>query len=154
MTVKKQKKINFVNDCEAIVDYKELENAILWYSDSPVTSVKHIYMHGKYPAVSIGKDKIHIHRLLMMYWLDSKIPTEFSVHHIDENRLNASKNNLSVVLNSDHNHRKDVSISDVKELLDKGYSINKIAKELDCDWSTVKAREKDIFDNPELLEVE
>ena len=45
MTVKKQKKINFVNDCEAIVDYKELENAILWYSDSPVTSVKHIYMH-------------------------------------------------------------------------------------------------------------
>ena len=103
MTVKKQKKINFVNDCEAIVDYKELENAILWYSDSPVTSVKHIYMHGKYPAVSIGKDKIHIHRLLMMYWLDSKIPTEFSVHHIDENRLNASKNNLSVVLNSVHN---------------------------------------------------
>lgn len=35
----------------------------------------------------------------------------------------------------------------------KGYSINRIAKELNCDWSTVKAREKDIFDNPELLEV-
>ena len=185
MTVKKQRKINFINDCNAIVDYDDLRKAILWYSDSPVTSVKHIYMHGKYPAVSIGKDKIHIHRLLMMYWLDSKIPTEFSVHHIDENRLNASKNNLSIVLNSVHNsnhnkgekitpkmrdrllemnharkgtrqpfHRKDVSINDVKDLLDKGYSINKIAKELDCDWSTVKAREKDIFDNPELLEVE
>ena len=51
-------------------------------------------------------------------------------------------------------HRKDVSISDVKELLGKGYSINKIAKELDRDWSTVKAREKDIFDNADLLEVE
>lgn len=185
MTVKKQKKINFINDCNAIVDYGDLEKAILWYSDSPVTSVKHIYIHGKYPAVSIGKDKIHIHRLLMMYWLDSKIPTEFSVHHIDENRLNSSKENLSVILNSSHNsrhnkgkvvtekmmehvlemnharkgtrqpfHRKDISLNGVKELLDKGYSINRIAKELNCDWSTVKAREKDIFDNPELIEVE
>ena len=42
---------------------------------------------------------------------------------------------------------------DVKEFLDKGYSINKIANELGCDWSTVKARADDIFDNPELLEV-
>lgn len=184
MTVKKQKKINFINDCNAIVDYEDLENAILWYADCHVVSQKHIYMFGKYPAVSIGKEKIHIHRLLMMYWLDSKIPTEFSVHHIDENRLNASKENLSVILNSSHNskhnkgrsvtqkmmehvlemnharkgtrqpfHRKDISLNDVKELLDKGYSINRIAKELNCDWSTVKARKKDIFDNPELLEV-
>lgn len=183
MIVKKQEPINFINDCDAIVDYKELENAILWYSDSPVISVKHIYMFGKYPAISIGKDKIHIHRLLMMYWLNSKIPTEFSVHHIDENRLNASKNNLSVVLNSVHNskhnkgkkitqkmvnrllemnhsrkgtrqpfHRKDVSVDDVKELLDQGYSINKIAKELNCSWGTVKARKRDILDNPEQLE--
>ena len=113
MIVKKQEPINFINDCDAIVDYKELENAILWYSDSPAISVKHIYMFGKYPAVSIGKDKIHIHRLLMMYWLDSKIPSEFSVHHIDENRLNASKNNLSVVLNSVHSskHNKGKKIT-------------------------------------------
>lgn len=181
--VKKQKKINFINDCSAIVDYDELEKAILWYSNKPTISKKHIYMHGQYPAVSIGKEKIHIHRLLMMFWLNTIIPTEFSVHHIDENRLNATKKNLSVMLNSTHNsshnkdkeitpkmmerllkmnhnrkntkqpyHRNDVSVAEVKRLLDMGYSKNRIAKELNCDWSTINAREKDIFDNPELLE--
>lgn len=146
---------------------------------------KHIYLHGCYPAVSIGKEKIHIHRLLMMYWLKSKIPKEFSVHHINENKLDARKENFSVVLNvthvSKHNkgkkvsekvrkrmveynhtrkgtrqphHRKDISYSAVKRLLDKGYSLNKIVKELGCDWSTVKARADDIFDNLELLESE
>ena len=48
-------------------------------------------------------------------------------------------------------HRKDISVNDVKKLLDQGYSINKIAKELNCSWDTVKARERDILDNPELL---
>ena len=183
--VKGQKEISFVNDCNAIVDFEELEKAILWYSDSPTISNKHIYIHGRYPAVSIGKEKIHIHRLLMMYWLKSKIPSEFSVHHINENRLDSSKGNLSVILNSahvsshnkgkevtdkvrdriikfnhtrkgtrQHHHRPDISYSDVKELLDKGYSLNKIANELGCDWSTVKARVNDIFDNPELLKGE
>lgn len=183
--VKEQKKIEFINDCNAIVNYGELEKAILWYADKPTISKKHIYLHGLYPAVSIGKEKIHIHRLLMMYWLGSKFPTEYSVHHIDENRLNALKDNLSVVLNSVHNSnhnkgkkvtekmmnrlmemnhsrkntrqpykRKDISVLDVKMLLDMGYSTNRIARELGCDWSTIKAREKDIFDNPELLQEE
>lgn len=180
--VKEQKKIDFINDYNAIVDYKELESAILWYSEKPTISKKHIYMYGLYPAVSIGREKIHIHRLLMMYWLKSKIPSEFSVHHINGNRLDARKENLSVILNSAHaskhnkgkavtdkmrkriidfnhtrkgtrqtHHRKDISYSDVKKLLDKGYSLNKIANELGCDWGTVKARVDDIFDNPELM---
>lgn len=180
--VKNQKKIIFINDCDAIVDFDELEKAILWYADKPTISQKHIYLFGKYPAVSIGKEKLHIHRLLMMYWLNSNIPKEFSVHHIDGNRLNASQENLSVVLNATHNSqhnkgrivtdkmrkrllemnhsrkntrqlykRKDVSLLEVKKLMDKGYSMNKIAKELKCSWDTVRAREKDIFDNPELL---
>lgn len=38
------------------------------------------------------------------------------------------------------------------ELLDKGYSLNMIAKTLECDWSTVKARVDDLNDNPELLQ--
>lgn len=180
--VKEQKKIKFINDCNAIVDYCELEKAILWHTKTPTISKKHIYMHGQYPAVSIGKEKIHIHRLLMMYWLNTKIPTEFSVHHIDGDRLNAAKENLSIMLNSTHNSehnkgkeitpkmrkrllemnhsrkntrqpykRKDISTTDVKKLLDMGYSKNRIAKELNCDWSTINAREKDIFDNPELI---
>lgn len=31
MIVKFQKKIEFINDCNCIVDYEELEKAMLWY---------------------------------------------------------------------------------------------------------------------------
>ena len=65
--VKIQRKIEFINNCCAVVDYDELEKAILLYSCKPTISKKHIFMYGNYPAVSIGKDKIHIHRLMMMY---------------------------------------------------------------------------------------
>lgn len=34
-------------------------------------------------------------------------------------------------------------------ILEEGYSINKIAKIYNCDWSTVKAR---IYENPGLVE--
>ena len=33
----------------------------------------------------------------------------------------------------------------------KGYSINKISKELNYDWLQVKTRIDEIYDNPELL---
>lgn len=51
--IKVQKQIKFINDCNAIVDYNELEKTVIWYAKSPVISAKHIYMHGKYPAISI-----------------------------------------------------------------------------------------------------
>lgn len=49
-------------------------------------------------------------------------------------------------------HRKDITYANIKEMLDKGYSLNKIAKILECDWSTVKARVNDLNNNPELLQ--
>ena len=127
-------------------------------------------MYGKYPAISIHEEKIHIHRLLFMYWNKSDIPKNYSIHHIDENKLNASKENLIMVQSSFHNsahntgkvpsenvrnaiiklnhsrkgkrgtlHRPDVSYSKIIELKSTGYSVNKIAKTLNCDWTTIKA---------------
>jgi hypothetical protein len=182
LSVKVQKKINFINDCNAKVDYGELEKSILWYSDRPTVSIKHIYMFGKYPAVSIQDEKIHIHRILMMYWLGCKIPNEYVVHHIDEDKKNALKENLSIVFASTHlsnhnkgkeltsnqkeiiianNHkrkgvkknkyRKDVSLQQINNLRSQGLSINKIAQELHCDWTTIRARLQEV-DNPELLQ--
>ena len=90
MTVKRQAKIDFSNECECLVDYSELEKAILWYQKKPSLSRKKIYLHGHYPAVSIHNEKIHIHRLLMQYWLKTRIPFEYSVHHLNENKLDAS----------------------------------------------------------------
>lgn len=171
--IKNQKKITFINDCNVVVDYSELEKAVLWYAAHPVQSEKHIYMHGEYPAVSIGKSKLHIHRLLMMYWLNCILPYEYYVHHIDGNKLNASKNNLAVVLNSIHqskhnkgkkiteqqkqsirisNHKRkgkrakyksEVTPETVFALKSQGLSFNKISKILNLDWGCVKQRYED-----------
>ena len=97
MIIKIQKPIKFNNTCNCIVDYDELEKAILWYSNKPVKSIKKIYIHAKYPAVTINRDKIHVHRLLMSYWLKAEIPSDFYVHHINENKLDARKENLAII---------------------------------------------------------
>ena len=83
--IKTQKKIEFINSCNCIVDYEMLKKAMLWYSSKPLYSQRAIFMHGNYPAVSIYDEKIHIHRLLMMYKLQSDIDTNYYVHHIDGN---------------------------------------------------------------------
>ena len=180
LTVKTQKRIEFNNECECLVDYSELEKAILWYQNKPSLGKKKIYLHGCYPAVSIHNEKIHVHRLLMQYWLRTRIPFEYSVHHLNENKLDARKENLSLILNKAHNsshnkgrvfsesHKKKISMAnhnrkglkmkkrvsipleELKTFLAKGKSINWIALHYGCDWSTVKTR---IHENSELLEV-
>lgn len=181
MTIKRQTKIEFVNECGCLVDYSELEKAILWYQQKPSLGRKKIYLHGHYPAVSIHNKKIHIHRLLMQYWLKTKLPFEYSVHHLNENKLDARKENLSLVLNKTHNskhnkgrifsesHRQKISMAnhsrkglkmkkrvhipadELRTFLNDGKSINWIALHYNCDWSTVRAR---IYENPELMEAD
>lgn len=183
MIIKKQKKIEFINDCNCIVDYDELRKAIIWYENKPTARRKHIYIHQKYPAVSIYNKKIHIHRLLMMYWANQKyIDKNIYVHHIDKNKLNATRENLLFIDSKEHqsmhnkgktnsekqklktiesNHKrkgvkkgivkKDISYLKIWELYQRGYSINKISKELNYDWNQVKIRLNEIHDNPELL---
>jgi hypothetical protein len=181
LTVKRQAKIDFSNECECLVDYSELEKAILWYQQKPSLSKKKIYLHGHYPAVSIHNEKVHVHRLLMQYWLRTKLPFEYSVHHLNENKLDARKENLSLILNKTHNseHNKGKVLSEthrqkigkanhnrkgmkmkkrvlipkeeLKVFVKEGKSINWIAQHYGCDWSTVRAR---IYENQELLEVD
>ena len=40
MTVNKQKPIKFINETNCLVDYNELEKAILWYQERPTASNK------------------------------------------------------------------------------------------------------------------
>ena len=55
MIVKEQKKITFINNCNAIFDEEELSKAIMWYSTKPVISKKHIYMYALQDKKDITK---------------------------------------------------------------------------------------------------
>lgn len=102
MIVKHQKPIRFINTCNCIVDERELEKAILWYSAKPVLGTKKIFLHGEYPAVSIHKEKIHVHRLLMMYWMRRRLSSNEYVHHLNHEKLCALQSNLSVMIGPGH----------------------------------------------------
>ena len=184
MRIKGRKKITFINDCGVMVSVYELERAMNWYSEKPSAPTKHIYMHGQYPAVSIYREKVHVHRLLMMYWLQISIPSDCFVHHIDGNKLNALRENLCLMPCREHqskhnknkklteNHkrkigeknrlrrgikmkkqRQDITVENVIALRERGNSINKIAKKLNCGWSTVLSRIEE-HDDPELMGAE
>lgn len=119
MIIKAQKKIEFINDCDCLVDYDELAKAIMWYQDKPTARLKHIYIHQKYPAVSIYDKKVHIHRLLMMYWSNNKtLDREIYVHHIDGNKLCALKSNLMFMRNKEHQsmHNLGKTITEAQRL--------------------------------------
>lgn len=165
-----QRKIEFSNTCGCIVDYKFLEKAIVWYSKgNPVKSVKKIFMHGKYPAISCYDKKIQVHRLLVCFKLGYMLPTNLYVHHIDENKLNASIDNLEIIEMSKHQSmhnankklsiehrsliseankkrkgtsikkRTDIPITEVFSMFREGKNVTEISKKFDCGWSTIKS---------------
>ncbi len=140
---KKQLKIIFDNNCNANFNEVDLRRAIKWYSNKPVFRCKKIFISAKYPTVSIYDKKIHIHRLLMMYWLKRDLATWEYVHHKDGNRLNALKENLEVIHSSEHQSNHNKGRKQSKEHIRK--RIN----------ATTKTRYgHSINENPELLEVQ
>ena len=97
MTPTTQKTICFVNKTDCIVDLNLLERACVWFSDKPLVSKKSIFMYGKYPAVAIYKNKIHIHRLMMSFVLGRHLGTNEYVHHKNGNRLDCRLDNLQLI---------------------------------------------------------
>ena len=113
MTPTTQKTICFVNKTDCIVDLDLLERACVWFSDKPLVSKKSIFMYGKYPAVTIYKNKIHIHRLMMSFVLGRHLGTNEYVHHKNGNRLDCRLDNLQLIdvftHQSMHNKGKKIS---------------------------------------------
>lgn len=109
-----QQELVFENECNCTVDYDILKKAMLWYANGRVLKrLRKIYMHGKYPAVSVYNSKIQVHRLLMQYKIKSKIPNHLYVHHIDGNKNNCSMYNLKLMDISTHQsfHNKGKTLS-------------------------------------------
>lgn len=103
MILNRQKQIEFNSPAEVLFDLEDLKKAIIWYANGkPVCRLKHVYLHGRYYAVSIYEKKIHIHRLLMMYWLKSDLQRNEYVNHINGNKFNNLKENLEVLSASIH----------------------------------------------------
>ena len=173
MIVKQQKPIEFNNKCGCIVDYGELEKAIIWIQEAPTSRLKSIYLHGRYPAVSVHRKKYHVHRLLVMFWENRILKSSIYVHHKDHNKLNCTRKNLEIMLDTAHqslhragvqltdthkkniskslmgqSRRKDITIGIINQLKKEGKSINAIAKTLNTDSSTINRR---IHQNKDLL---
>lgn len=140
MIVKMQKPIELVNTCDALYDVTLLEAAIVWYSPRPVARLKKIFMYGNYPAVAIHKDKVHIHRLVMMYSQDDKTLGGKYVDHIDGNKLDSRPHNLRLLTPSEH-----------QSITNKGrrQTPEHIAKRTDTTTRTRYGHS--IYENPELL---
>lgn len=100
--LKTQRPIKLINDCGAMYDTEELISAILWKAERPVQSIKHVYMYRTYPTVSIHDKKLWVHRLLFSYWMQAEIPKGYHVHHINEDRLNATRENLTLIFGQTH----------------------------------------------------
>ena len=103
MIINEQKPIEFINQCNCDVNLELLEAAILWFANGKnVARLKKIFIYGRYPAISIYEQKIHIHRLLCMYFYDRELDSLEYVHHIDGDRLNAQMYNLRLMGASEH----------------------------------------------------
>lgn len=160
--------MKFKNECDCIVDYKILENAIIEECGRrkiiPKENYK-IYMYRGYAGISLKHDKVSIHRIIGKYMVGFDFGAEIHVHHIDGNKLNNDISNLQVLKSGLHtkehylvqyvseNHkkefgnrmkdiitRKDVSQEAVENLRESGFTIPQIAKILKCGVSTVRRR--------------
>lgn len=179
MIIKEQKPIIIRNQCGALFDEEDLKQAILWYTQRPVSRVKTVYMHGNYPAVSIYFEKLHIHRLLMMYYMQRDLDRNEYVHHKNGNKLDARKDNLSIMNaslhQSMHNKGKVISeyqkqkiiesnrkrkgmrmkrrihipVDELTQLVEGGKSIRELAEYYNCSQSTIRTR---IYKNSDLVE--
>ena len=164
-----------INTCGAIYDPCLLTKAIIWYSGGPIHRNKKVFKHGNYAAVSIGKEKIHIHRLIGLY-LNKLHICDKHFHHINGNKMDNRAENIecidphihlsmhnkgrkptcnAIIKTIESNHRRkgvrkkpyrsDVTPKQVYEMVVSGLSFNKISTYLRLDWGCVKQRYKDFI---------
>lgn len=179
MTIKIQRPIKIVNDCGALIDEDDVVQAIVWASKIKTPAIHHVFQWGKYAGVTVNREKVHVHRLLMEWQMNQNLPRGMYVHHLNENKMDDRLSNLAVMVGKYHtshhmlgakfseehrekiaeaNHKRKGSkikkrcvlpIADIESAYNKGKSINCLAKKYHVDWTTIRSR---LNENPELLE--
>lgn len=157
--------MEFINECNTVFIYTDLEEAIKEKASSTNHKLKDTYRLVKrngYATVRIGHDRYYIHRLLgTLYYGDCEI-----IYHKDHNKLNNSRDNLEPMSKSQHaNHhhkgndfrsdegikasvnamanrrrRNDITVETVSKLREQGMTVEQIAKKLACSANTVNRR--------------
>lgn len=107
MIVNEQKPLELVNTCGALYSEEDVTAAILFMAEKigkPVQRLKKVFMYGSYPGVAIHQYKIHLHRLLGMYWwfdTDLEFHNKY-VHHLNHDKLDARSENLQLINVGEH----------------------------------------------------
>ena len=140
MIIKSDSATRFRNEAKAQFNADDLRGAITWFAHKSVAPTKKIFMYGRYPAVSIYDTKIHIHRLLMMFWEERDLESGEYVHHIDGNPLNALRHNLEI--NGASEHQGNIHRG-------KKQTPEHIAKRINA--TTITRYGHSLYENPELL---
>ncbi|WKF84476.1 HNH endonuclease [Lacticaseibacillus pantheris] len=179
LTIKTQKPIKIINDCDALIDEVDVASAILWASKVPTPSIHHVYQYGNYAGVTVNGEKTHVHRLLLEWQMNQKLPRGMFVHHLNENKMDDRLSNLAIMVGKYHtshhmagakftqehkaklseaNHRRagtkqkkrrNLPVTRIVEAYKNGSSVNSLAIRYHVDWTTIRAR---LDENPELLE--
>lgn len=127
-----------------------------------------IVLRNNYPTVCINRKRYYVH-ILIGEFIYGRIRKGYVIHHKDKNKLNAMSDNLELMTNRKHikfhgeerkgidyrsengkrnsinaavqaRRRNDVTTEKVRELKNKGLTINEIAEELNCGINTVNRR--------------
>lgn len=160
--------IKFENTCECIFEEEILFNAIDLECKKR-NCYRHdtykIYLHGGYPCISLGHDKIRIH-ILIGKLIYGSIRKGYVIHHKDHNKLNALSNNLEYLSNAAHaklhksgndfrsedgkiksanaakeqRYRKEITKEEINEMLSQGKSKVDIANHFKCGVNTIYRR--------------
>lgn len=160
--------MEFNNTCNCIVDYSILEKSIIEECKrrniKPKEKYK-IYNYRGYAGISLKHDKVSVHRIIGKYMVGFDFSSEVHVHHIDKNHFNNDISNLQVIRKELHTKehynvqyvskehlrsfgnrmkniisRNDVTEEKIIELKNQGFSITRIAEELNCSRNTVRRR--------------
>ena len=166
MTV--QEAIKFENTCGCIFDEEVLFNAIdleCKNRNCYRQSEYRIYLHGDYPCISLGHDKVRIH-ILVGKLIYGNIRKGYVIHHKDHNKLNALPSNLEYLSCNAHTklhmtghdfrseegkwkginsarekqYKKEITRAEIEEMMSQGKSKNEIAKHFQCGINTIYRR--------------